>query len=84
MSCKGDGFARDALHQVAVAHQGVDIIIDDVVVGAVVVFSQEGAAEGQPDRVGRALAERAGGCLYPWRQVIFGVAGCATAPLAGN
>ena len=55
---------RDAFHQAAVAEKGVGVVIDDLVAGrlnsAASTFGERHA-----DRIGDALAERAGGRLTP-------------------
>jgi hypothetical protein len=68
-----DDLVADALHQAAVADQGVGVVVDDVVAELGV---EHGLGHGHAGRVGDALAQRPGGRLdavirfvfrMPWR-----------------
>ena len=52
---------RDAFHQAAVAEEHVGVVVDDVVAGPVELRGEQLLGERHADRVGEALAERAGG-----------------------
>ncbi len=82
MTSQRGRFVGDALHHVAVAHQGVAEVIDDGVVRFVVASRQKTLGHGHADRVAGALTERAGGGFHPWGEKRFRVAGRARAPLA--
>ena len=57
------GFVRDALHQAAVAHEHVGVVVDDREPGPVVALREQLLGQRHADRVGEALAQRAGGGL---------------------
>src|SRR5262249_48667992 len=50
------GFLRDAFHQIAVAANGVDSVVDDLVAGAIEVSGQPRLSHGHADGVCDALA----------------------------
>ncbi len=54
---------RDAFHHAAVAHEGVGVVVDDVVTWAVELRRQGAFGDGEADGVGDTLAQRAGGGL---------------------
>ena len=70
---QGTGFVGDALHQTAVAHEHVGIVIDDIVAGLIELRRQGALGDGETDRVGQALTQRAGGGLHARRQAILRV-----------
>ena len=72
----------DPLLEVAVGGDDVGPVIDDLVAGAVELVRQASLGDGHADRVGEALAERAGRRLDAGRQPVFGVARRDAAPLA--
>ncbi len=60
---QGADFVRNAFHHAAVAHEGVGVVVDDVVTRAVELRRQGAFGDGEADGVGDALAQRAGGGL---------------------
>ena len=68
------GLVRDAFHQAAVAEEDIGVVVDDVVAGAVELGGEDLLGERHADRVGDALAERAGGGLDAGGVAVFGVA----------
>jgi hypothetical protein len=79
---KGGGLAGDALHHVAVAAQGVDVVIEDGEVRPVEVQGQPAAGHRHADAGGAALAERPGRGLDAGSQVIFRMARALAVDLA--
>ena len=75
--------ARDAFHQVAVAHEGPGAMIDDPVARPVEVLRQEPLGDRHPDRVADALAQRAGGGLDAGRVAPLGMARRLASPTGG-
>jgi len=75
------GLGGDAFHQVAVADDGVDVVVNDLVAGAVEAGGQVGLGDGHAHAVGEALPQRAGGGLHAGREAVFGMAWSAAAPL---
>jgi hypothetical protein len=76
------GLVGDALHQVAVADQGVGHVVHDLVAWLVVAAGQEALGDGHAHGVAGALPKRAGGGLDARRAEGLGMAGGARAPLA--
>ena len=72
----------DALHQAAVAQEGVGVVVHDLVAVAVEFAGQQLLGQRHADRVGDALAERAGGGLDAGGVAVFGVAGGLAVELA--
>ncbi len=66
-------FVADALLEVAVAHDRVDPVVEDWVVGPVESRGHVGLPQGKPDRVCLALAQRARCDLDARRQPVFRV-----------
>ena len=62
-SGEGAGLVGDALHQAAVAHEHVGVVVNDLESGTVEVSLEDLLGKGHADRVGDALPERAGGSL---------------------
>ena len=73
---------RDALLEIAVGHDRVDAMIDDLVARPVELVGQPALGDRHPDAVREALAERAGGRLDARREAVLGVARRPRAPLA--
>lgn len=69
----------DPLH-VAVAEQGVDVVVEQRVTGPVVPGGQPRLGGGHADAGRCALPERAGGRLHPGRQRVFRMAGAVAVP----
>ena len=72
----------DALHQVAVAHNGVGMMVHDGKAGPVELGSQHLFGQGKAYTVGKTLPQRASGGLDARRVAIFRVSGRLAAPLA--
>ena len=68
------GLVADAFHQAAVAEEDVGVVVDDRVARAVELGGQQLLGQRHADRVGDALAERAGGGLDARRDADLGVA----------
>ena len=73
---------RDALHQVAVGADRVDVVVDDLVVRPVERVGEEALGEAHADAVREALAERAGRHLDAFGVAELGMAGRRRLPLA--
>ena len=78
---QGGGLGGNPLHEVAVADDPVDVVVDDLAVGPVEVLGEKALGDGHADAGGEARAERAGGQLDARRMAVLGVAGGAAAPL---
>ena len=76
------GLAGDALHHAAVASQAVDVIVEHLEIGLVVMGGQPLAGHRHADGGGDAIAQRAGRRLNAGRPAIFRVAGAAAIDLA--
>ena len=72
----------DALHQVAVGADRVDVVVDDLVVRAVVALGEEPLRDREADAVREALAERPRRRLDPRRVMHLRVARRERLPLA--
>ncbi len=70
---QGADFVRDAFHHAAVAHEGVGVVVNDVVARAVELRRQGAFGDGEADGVGDALAQRAGGGLNAWGVAVLRV-----------
>ncbi len=76
------GLGGDALHHAAVAAEGVDVEVDQVVeAGAVVACGHPAARQRHADAVGQALPERPGRRLDTRGPAVLRVAGTAAVPL---
>ncbi|GAB1459121.1 hypothetical protein MASR2M50_08950 [Thauera sp.] len=76
------GLVRDAFHQAAVAEEDVGVVVDHLMAGAVELGGEDLFGERHADRVGDALAERAGGGLDAGGVAVLGVAGGLAVELA--
>src|SRR5436305_12401720 len=76
------GFRRDALHQVAVTADAVDLVIEDLVPGPVEERPQVFSGDGHAHRIAKALAQGAGRGLNARGQQVLRMAGRPAAPLA--
>jgi hypothetical protein len=72
---------RHAFHQIAVAGDGVGVVIDDLKPGAIVARGEIGFGDGHAHAVAEALAERPRRRLDAGRAAALGVAGRLAAPL---
>ena len=71
---QGRGFAADAFHHVAVAAQGVDVVVEQHLAVAVEALAQPASGHGHADAVGTALAEGAGGGFDASGHAVLGMA----------
>src|SRR5262249_5729365 len=77
------GLGRNAFHHAAVAAQGVDVEVDQVLEPRPVEVGRHPAAgDGHADAGGQAAAERPGGTLHAAGPAVLRVAGAAAAQLA--
>ena len=74
--------ARDALHHVAVAADGIDVVVEHRKVRPVEMLGEPAPGDRHADAVAAALAERPGRGLDAGGQVIFRMAGALAAELA--
>src|ERR1039458_2533271 len=82
MSCQRGGLGGYAFHQIAVADNGVGMIIDDFVAGPVEHCCQIFFRNGHTYTSGESLAERSGGRFYAAVRTVFGMAGGLALPLS--
>ncbi|MNQ60098.1 hypothetical protein D3C85_743670 [compost metagenome] len=75
-------FMADAFHHAAVAEEGVGEVVDDGVARTVELRAQHLLGDGETDRVGNALAQRASGGLDARGVAVFRVARGAAVQLA--
>ena len=68
------GLVADALHQAAIAHKHIGVVVDDGMTGAIELGGQLLFGQRHADRVGETLPKRAGGGLDARRHAHFGVA----------
>ena len=61
---QGAGLVADALHHAAVTHEHIGVVVDDGMVWAVELGSQQFFGQRHAHRVGDALAQRAGGGFH--------------------
>ena len=78
---RGD-LVRDAFHQAAIAEEHPGVVIDHVMAGAIEMRRQHLFGQREADRVGQALAERAGGGFHSRRLAGFRMAGGLRVQLA--
>ena len=76
------GFMRNAFHQAAVAQEHPGAVVDDVVAGTVEALRQQLLGQGEADRVGQPLPERAGGGFHAVGDEVLRVPRGAVAELA--
>ena len=74
--------AADAFHQVAVAAQGVDVEVEQLEAGPVVVGGQPAGGDRHAHAVADALAQRAGGGFHAAGVPVLGMARAAAVQLA--
>ena len=82
MAGQGSSFVADAFHQVAIAAEGVNAIVEEIAAFAVELRSQPALRNGHADGVAAALAQRPGRSLHAGRVSVFRMAGCLRSPLA--
>ncbi len=70
------------LHQVSVADDSVDVVINDLVARTIEVGGQVGLGDGHAHAVGETLPQRAGGGLHPRCRAVLRMAGSAATPLS--
>ncbi|SYD71601.1 Uncharacterised protein [Klebsiella pneumoniae] len=61
---QGAHFVRNAFHHAAVAHEGVGVVVDDIVSRTVELRRQGFLGDSHPDRVSDTLAQRTGGGFH--------------------
>ena len=76
------GLVRDAFHQAAIAQEHPGAVVDDIKFGAVEALGQQLFGQRQAHRIGKALAQRAGGGFHARGLVPLRVAGGLAAELA--
>jgi hypothetical protein len=69
------GLVRDALHQAAVAHRHVGVMVNELEARAVELGGEEALRERHADRVRQPLPERTGRGLHAGREAVLGVSG---------
>ena len=79
---KGGRLMGDALHQVAVAYNGVGVMVCNLVYAAVETCRQMGFGQGHSDSVCKTLPQRSGCGLHAWGEADFRVARGKAVPLA--
>ena len=79
---EGRRLRRDALHQAAVAADGVDVVVEDLEARPVVAVGEPLLGDGHADAGGDALAERAGRRLDAGDPVVLGMPGRLAVELA--
>jgi hypothetical protein len=79
---KRAGLVGDALHQAAVAEEGVGAMVDDLVAVTVVLRGEHLLGQRHADGIADALAERPGGGLDAGGVAVLGVTGGLRVPLA--
>src|SRR5581483_11189995 len=72
---EGSGFAAHALHHVAVTAHRINVVIEELEAGTVVVRSQPFAGHRHADAVAATLSERASRGLDTGGDAVLGVAG---------
>ena len=82
MPSQAGGFAGNAFHHVAIAHNGICIVIDDVKVGPVEMAGQPALSHGHAYTIGKPLAQWTGGGFNARRVAKLWMTGCLRAPLA--
>src|SRR5215472_2828096 len=75
-------FGSHALHHAAVAANRVDVVVEDLEVGAIVPVSEPRLGNGHADAVGDALSKRSSRGLDTRNQVVLGMTRSFTAELA--
>ena len=79
MTCERDRLLADAFHQAAVPAHDIGVMVHQVAAEA---GGHAALRQGHADRVGKALAERAGGGLDPGSEAVLRMARGAAAELA--
>ncbi len=78
---EGGGLRGHPLHEVAVADDGVGVVVDQVEAGPIEGRGKERFGDGHADAVREAGAQRPGGRLHPRGEPMFGMPGRAATPL---
>ena len=76
------GLGPDAFHQVAVAAQGVDVVVEQIEAGAVVAGGQPALGDRHADAVADALPQRPGRRLHAAGVAVLGMSGATAVQLA--
>ena len=82
MSGQGCSLGSDALHEVPVTDDAIDIVVNDGMVARVVSLSGHLGSDGHAHAVGEALSQRTSGGVHTRSQTIFGVTWRLAAPLS--
>ena len=72
---QGTGLVGDAFHQATIPHEGVGVMVDDLVPGAIELGGQGLFRQRHAHRIGDALSERAGGGFHAGRIAQLRMAG---------
>src|SRR5262249_30827207 len=75
MACQRRRFTGDPFHHVAVATDGVDVVIDHRKAGTIEIARHPAAGQRDANAVGDALTERAGRRLDTGSPAVFGMPG---------
>ena len=70
---KRGGLAANAFHHVAIAAQGIDVVVENLKAGLIEVRPQPLAGDGHTHAVSDSLTERAGGGFHAGGPAIFGM-----------
>ena len=75
------GFGRNALHQVAICDDSIDIVINDALPHLVETCGEMRFGDGETNAIRKAHPERPRGNFNAGGMAVFGVSGRETAPL---
>ena len=81
-ACQGADLVGNALHQAAIPHEGVGVVVDNGVALAVELGRQHPFRQRHAHRVGQALAQGTRGGLDTRGIAVLGMAGCLAVQLA--
>src|SRR5579863_5408439 len=82
MSGQRCGLAANAFHQIPIAAEGVDLVVEYLEAGAVEVSCQPISGNCHTDAVPDSLTQRAGGGFYARRVAVFGMSWSLAVDLA--
>src|SRR5438105_542040 len=72
---------RDAFHHVAITADGINAVVDQLVIRLIEMSGQPALSNRHADGVGDALSQRACRGFYAWSKAVFRVAGGFGIPL---
>ncbi len=81
VACQSSSLVADPLLQAAVAHQGIDRMVDRLEISGIETLGSHLGGDGHADAVGKTLPQRPGGNLNADGVAEFGMAGGLAAPL---